>query len=104
MLYWNRGDLMTVECQYLWCRYNRAFRCVRKNIVLDPKGLCSSAERAVGEEIDALVDGMMKRAGIKIIEYDRENPAAAEKRKRQKKTDPNKTGSRKNVMRKRPKE
>ena len=65
MLYWNRGDLMTVECQYLWCRYNRAFRCVRKNIVLDPKGLCSSAERAVGEELDALVDGMMKRAGIK---------------------------------------
>lgn len=104
MLYWNRGDLMTVECQYLWCRYNRDFRCVRKNIVLVPKGLCSSAERAVGEELDALVDGMMKRAGIKIIEYDSESPAAAEKRKRQKKTDPYKTGSRKNEMRKRPKE
>lgn len=95
---------MTVECQYLWCRYNRDFRCVRKNIVLVPKGLCSSAERAVGEELDALVDGMMKRAGIKIIEYDSESPAAAEKRKRQKKTDPYKTGSRKNEMRKRPKE
>lgn len=77
---------MTVEYQYLWCRYNRAFRCVRKNIVLDPKGLCSSAERAVGEELDALVDGKMKRAGIKIIEYDSENPAAAEKKDRRKQT------------------
>lgn len=71
MIYWDWGEIMQVECEHIWCRYNNVEGCELDCITIDCNGQCRNCFREKGDRLRQKVEKMMKEAGIVIAEYDK---------------------------------
>ena len=71
MIYWDWGEIMQVECEHIWCRYNNGEGCELDCITIDCNGQCRNCFREKGARHRQKVEKMMKEAGIVIAEYDK---------------------------------